>query len=448
MNNHILASLYVIGAFVGSLGGGLQSEYLGRKYSIIINNIVVLVGLLCLRFSTALPLLLIGRIMTGYSNGANRSCLGPYTSEVCQPGIRKTTATFSILFYTLGYAILFWLGVELHWRDVLSIVIAFPCVFSVLMCISPKSPTWLMNRGSNEKALAEMIRLRRNVDAANIEIDRLRNNMKKQRQFSTESKEDFFMKRLLVAFKQETFLRPFTVLLVITTLGFHWTGSPTLSFYLVTTLQKSKLPIEPYTAAAIISCYRLGATIICTFVSTCIRRRPLYIGCCLANAIGCFLLGTSAYLVTVEDYIKLQEDYDFIRWFPFIAILLMYTGISGGMTSTAFALFSELLPSNARGFGTGVLSAIGFTSLFCSTKFTPNMEELLGFHGMFWLFSVVGFGVAIFSFFCIPETFGLNLEDIEEHYRKISNSSKPEIDVEKMQQMIINNHKSAKSQKY
>ena len=444
--NYFPASLYVIGAFIGSLGGGLQSEYLGRKYSIIINNVVVLIGLLCLRFSNSLPLLLIGRILTGYSNGANRSCLGPYTSEVCQPSIRKTTATFSILFYTLGYAILFWLGVELHWRDVLSIVIAFPCVFSLVMCISPKSPTWLMNKGLSEKALAEMTRLRGNVDAANMEIDRLKHNMKQQQQQSYKSSKDtFILKRLILAFKQETFLRPFTVLLIITTLGFHWTGSPTLSFYLVTTLQKSNLPIEPYTAAAIISCYRLGATILCTFISTCIRRRPLYIGCCIANAIGCFLLGTSAYLITVEDYTKLQDDYEFIRWFPFLAILLMYTGISGGMTSTAFALLSELLPSNARGFGTGVLSAIGFMSLFCSTKFTPNMEELLGFHGMFWLFSAVGFGVAIFSFFCIPETFGLNLEDIEEHYRKISNSSKPDMDIEKMQEILIDNHKNCKA---
>ena len=406
---------------------------------------MALIGLICLRFSHGLPLLLIGRILTGYTNGANRSCLGPYTSEVCQPDIRKTTATFSILFYTLGYAILFWLGVELHWRDVLSIVIAFPIVFTGLMCISPKSPTWLMNNGSNEKAVAEMIRLRGNVDAANSEINRLKDNIKKQKQFCNGSKDAFFLTRLILAFKQETFLRPFTVLLVITTLGFHWTGSPTLSFYLVTTLQKSKLPIDPYTAAAVISCYRLGATIFCTFISTCIRRRPLYIGCCLANAIGCLLLGTSAYLVTVEEYTKLQEEYAFLHWFPFLAILLMYTGISGGMTSTAFALFSELLPSNARGFGTGVLSAIGFASLFCSTKFTPNIEEFLGFHGMFWLFSAVGFGVAIFSYFCIPETFGLNLEDIEEHYRKISNSSTPEIDVEKMQQILIETHRSAKA---
>lgn len=387
-----------------------------------------------------------GRILTGYTNGSNRSCLGPYTSEVCQPDIRKTTATFSILFYTLGYALLFWIGIKLHWRDVLSIVIVLPCIFTILMSMCPKSPTWLMNKGSKEKAIEEMIRLRGKEDAAHLEIKRLEDNMNKQNQFHNKSEDTFFLKRLLLAFKQQTFLRPFIVLLVITTLGFHWTGSPTLSFYLVTTLKKSNLPIDSYTAAAIISCYRLAATIMCTFMSTCIRRRPLYIGCCIANASGCFLLGTSAYLTTNENYIKLQEEYEIVRWFPMFAILLIYTGISGGMTSVAFALFSELLPSNARGFGTGVLSALGFLSLFLSTKFTPNIEEFLEFHGMFWLFSAVGFGVAIFSYFCIPETFGLNLEDIEEHYRKVSNTSNPEIDAQALQNLLIENHKRTKAQ--
>ena len=65
---------------------------------------------------------------------------------------------------------------------------------------------------------------------------------------------------------------------------------------------------------------------------------------------------------------------------------------------------------------------------------------------MFWLFSAVGFGVAIFSYFCIPETFGLNLEDIEEHYRKVSNTSKPEIDAQALQNLLIENHKRTKAQ--
>ena len=84
-------------AFVGPLGGGIQNEYLGRKISIIINNIVALIGLIYLRFSYNIPLLFVGRIITGYTNRSNRSFLGPHTSEVCQPNIRKTTGTFGEL---------------------------------------------------------------------------------------------------------------------------------------------------------------------------------------------------------------------------------------------------------------------------------------------------------------------------------------------------------------
>ena len=390
----------------------------------IINNIIVLIGLLCLRFAYGLPLLLIGRFITGYTNGSNRSCIGPYTSELCQPNIRKSTATFGVLFFAIGYALLFSLGVVLKWRDVISIIMIFPCLFIILLSFCPKSPTWLMNKELKNKAMAEMIRLRGNSNAASLEIKRLQDNMDNQKRFKKESKDTLHLTSLMLSFKQETVIRPFFVCLVIMTLGLHWTGAPPLSFYLVTTLQKCNVPMEPYLAAAIISCYRLIATIIGTFASTCVRRRPLYIGCCLITASGCFLLGTSAYLSLYDNYTSFQVQYPFVRWFSIFAILLIYTGISGGMTSVAFALFSELLPSNVRSVGTGVVSAIGCVSLFCSTKFTPDIENLCGFHGMFWIYSGVGLGVAIFSYFCIPETFGLELEDVEDHYRKLSNKKR------------------------
>lgn len=396
----------------------------------IINNGIVLVGIICIRFSYGLPLLFIGRFMTGYTNGANRSCVPPYTSEICQPSIRKSTGTFVVLFYITGYALFYVLGVAFAWRDLLSIITIFPCISILLLYFCPKSPTWLMNKGMINEAKDAMIKLRGNEKIAELEIKRLENNIKEQKVCQMQARNKSYLYTLWTSFKQGTFVRPFGVLLILMTIGMHWTGAPPISFYLVPVLQKSKIPMGPYLAAAVLSCYRLLATIIGTILATFVPRRPLYISCFLVASTGSLLFGTSAYLNLFEWYQSFQEDYPFARWFPMLAIFLMYTGFSGGIGPVTFALFGELLPANLRALGTGLISAIGCISLFCSTKFIPNFEASMGPYGMFWLFSVFGYSMAIFAYLCIPETFGLTLEDIEAHYRKVCYLTTAQIPVE------------------
>ena len=52
-------------------------------------------------------------------------------------------------------------------------------------------------------------------------------------------------------------------------------------------------------------------------------------------------------------------------------------------------------------------------------KFVSEIKLYLGMDGLFCLFSSVSIFAAIFAYFCIPDTFGKTLEEIEEHYRNI-----------------------------
>ena len=49
----------------------------------------------------------------------------------------------------------------------------------------------------------------------------------------------------------------------------------------------------------------------------------------------------------------------------------------------------------------------------------PTLFDLLGIHGAFLLYSSVGVFVGIYSYFHMPETSGLSLEQIEEMYRPV-----------------------------
>ena len=92
-----------------------------------------------------------------------------------------------------------------------------------------------------------------------------------------------------------------------------------------------------------------------------------------------------------------------------------------------FSIFKgELLPTHARSLGCGLLGIMDNLSMFVSTKMVPTWFELLGIHGTFFMYSSVIIFVALLSYFFMPETSGMSLEEIEEMYRggPASNNSK------------------------
>ena len=115
----------------------------------------------------------------------------------------------------------------------------------------------------------------------------------------------------------------------------------------------------------------------------------------------------------------MQEDVLILKWLPLIGIILFYTGATVGIISVTFMLFGEILPSNAREIGTTLICTIMSISFFTSTKVVPHLRKALSLHGLFFTYSAVGWISIIFGYFCIPETFGKSLEEIESHYRKV-----------------------------
>ena len=83
----------------------------------------------------------------------------------------------------------------------------------------------------------------------------------------------------------------------------------------------------------------------------------------------------------------------------------------------------ELLPAHARSLGCGLLGIMDNLSMFVSTKMVPTWFELLGIHGTFFMYSSVIIFVAILSYFFMPETSGMSLEEIEEMYRPAAATS-------------------------
>ena len=88
--------------------------------------------------------------------------------------------------------------------------------------------------------------------------------------------------------------------------------------------------------------------------------------------------------------------------------------------NVAFLLQSELLPVHAKSLGNSLMGIIEYFSLFLSVKTVPALVEHLGLHGNFLLNCLVNLATLMLSYFVMPETSGLTLEEIEDIYRPAS----------------------------
>ena len=75
------------------------------------------------------------------------------------------------------------------------------------------------------------------------------------------------------------------------------------------------------------------------------------------------------------------------------------------------------MPTKARSLGIGILGLLSSLVSFGIVKSVPTLFYALGVHGTFLMCALFTIGLLIFSFFYMPETSGLTLEEIEDMYR-------------------------------
>lgn len=95
--------------------------------------------------------------------------------------------------------------------------------------------------------------------------------------------------------------------------------------------------------------------------------------------------------------------------------------------STAWLMMGEVFPGRIRGAAAAFATSFNWSCTFIVTKTFPEFVGYFGGHVAFLFFAVILVFGFFFIIFCVPETQGKSLEDIERNltrpFRRISSTA-------------------------
>ena len=353
----------LVGCLIGALIGGSLADKHGRKPMLIISAILLgLSGLGCWIYTPGWIWLTIYRFVGGLGVGVLSAVIPSYISEISPAKLRGTLVSFYQMGVVIGIlvAYCFNFGIRDNWHLMLSLPFFFAIANILLLLMLPESPLWLEVR---EKGKGE--------DSAKFG-DLFRGKVGKV----------VFLGCMLAFFQQIT-------------------GINVVVNYAPSILDKLGVGNDPLLQTVYIGIANLIFTIIALWLVDKFGRKTLLI----TGGIGCLLcLGYLTYAYSIATPSALGVLIAIIGFIGFFAL---------SFSPLMFVVTAEMYPSRIRGTAMALSTGISWACAFIVVQFYPWMEATMGANIAFGIFAALILAACLFIAFCIPETKGKTLDEIQ-----------------------------------
>jgi major inositol transporter-like SP family MFS transporter len=401
----VTASL-IVGAAFGSLASGYISDRFGRRVTLRMLSLLFIAGALGTAIAPSISFMIAARFMLGIAVGGGSATVPVFIAEIAGPKRRGRLVSRNELMIVSGQLLAYVLSAVmaalLHTPGIWRYMLAVAMVPGVLLLIGtffvPASPHWLAAKGRYDDARDVLETLRDTPEEARREVDEMkaqRENARKRPPVKELLRQGWVIKLLLIGIG----------------LGFtaQFTGVNAFMYYTPIILKTTGMG----TNAALTATIGNGVvSVIATLLGIWAigrygRRHMLMTGLVMVVlaqiALGCVLQFMPQNLT--QSYTALA------------CILLFLLFMQMCVSPVYWLLMSELFPAQIRGLMTG--TAVSMQWLFNAlVAFLFPMALAAVGNPTFFIFAVINVGSLLFVFFCLPETKGKSLEQIERHMKK------------------------------
>lgn len=394
----VTASLSVGAIFGAGLAGKLCNA-VGRKRSIMVAAVIVIVGTLLASFSPNLAMLTISRFVLGLGVGCSSATVPTYLSELAPSRLRGAMSSLNQIFIVLGILIAFlvdyFLNSTANWRAMLAGALIPAAILLVGLVFLPETPRWLLKLGKEDEARSVLVSSH-GTDDVDAELASIREVVR----LDTEQQSRW---RDLIA----PWVRPMLVVALLLAIGQQFSGVNAINAYFPTML----VSLGFTTNSALLSGVLLGVTKLLftawvVFVVDRWGRKPLLLSGNIIMAVTLVLTGIVVTNVTSKGTLGALT---------LILLVLYLVGYELGWGAVVWVMMAEIFPLKARAAGMGVSAVVLWAATGVVTAVFPVISDKgsLGLGNTMYVFAGINVVLWLLTRWLVPETKGRSLEQIE-----------------------------------
>ena len=307
------------------------------------------------------------------------------------------------------------------------VLVGFVALFTISMPFFCETPRWLLAHNQKKRAIAVLKFLRGPKYDIRNELNTIQANIDSTPHLKT--------KQVLIEFTKGNVIMP-VVLTLALALFQQAGGIGPLSMYAALILKNAGV-----SSTRLITLYGLGftklvMTLVALFLTDLFGRKFLMFLSSIGTLLGTTMLGVHFYitnpsfcsvhlnLTNTSQINILPVNEDEVLCNPefaplaITACVVCKVGFSIGWGPVVWLLIGELLPLHIRGIGTGIATFVmwGTGAIFSGTYL--GFAEVAQPFVVWWTYSVMNFMSLLFVVFCLFETKGKSLEDIQKRFEK------------------------------
>jgi len=386
----------------GSLAGGAIADSFGRRPSLMVCCVMLILGPLGMAISTSLFDLLVTRAFVGFGIGMGFVVVSMYIAEVSPREMRGRLTAMEDIFLNVGilagYLVSWYLlGIQNDWRWMLALGSILPMLVLILIALPhfPESPRWLYMHGRTEEAEMVLMGL-----VSREEAEHAIKAMAKQAEGSDA---DFVTWQQVFSGWRDTKIRNMLLAGITVACSQMLCGYLPMIFYSSTVLKTAMSEQNAFIGTVIMGFMKLLVVLIMVTVLEQLSRRLMLLSSATVCGLACAWLAV-AFTIEAGNVAQI------------FGFALFMAGFSLGLGPIAFVYVSEVFETKWRAKGMA-------TAFFCSrilgatsALFFPLLVDSIGVSTSFWLLTISNVIVFFLIWMLVFETKGTSLEDVAELY--------------------------------
>jgi sugar porter (SP) family MFS transporter len=369
----------LVGCFLGSLVTSFFGEQLGRKKSIAIGVVIMIVGAILQATSYSRAQMIVARVVAGAGMGFINSTVPVFQSEFSPKASRGLYVCMQISTLNFGIFLSYWIDYAFSsvdasyaWRVpvILQVIFLVPMLF--LVAIVPETPRWLAAHGRAQESLDVLRRLhsrKMSDDAIQSLHDNIMHTVAMEAEIGAGTWGDLLRNDNIQS--QRRFL------IACAVQAFQQLGGINAIIYYSGTLFSKSLGFDDHQASLMsgyLQTWFFGASFIPWFLIDRIGRRPLFIS----------MISVMAAVMAVQTGLIYQVQFDTPSakacGTAAAAMLFIFQGaFTVGFQATVWVYPTEILPLRLRQRGSSVSTACNWIMNYLIVQITPIAIDNIGY---------------------------------------------------------------------